>query len=76
MIVLNTKTFEELSKEATSDLSAIGFNTSPGAIAKLFMNIVNQNIANLYNTLTVNHIRAFVTTSDGSALDAIGVLLQ
>lgn len=76
MIVLNTKTFDELSTEATSDLAAVGFNTSPGAIAKLFMNIVNQNIANLYNTLTVNHIRAFVTTADGGALDAIGVLVQ
>lgn len=76
MIVLNTKTFEELKVEATSDLQAVGFNTSPGAIAKLFMNIVNKNIANLYNTLTVNHIRAFVTTADGAALDAIGVLMQ
>lgn len=76
MIVLNTKTFEELKTEATADLAAVGFNTSPGAIAKLFMNIVNKNIANLYNTLTVNHIRAFVTTSDGAALDAIGVLVQ
>ena len=76
MIVLNTKTFEELKTEATSDLAAVGFDTSPGAIAKLFMNIVNKNIANLYNTLTVNHIRAFVTTADGGALDAIGVLVQ
>lgn len=76
MIVLNTKTFEELSSEATNDLAAVGFNTSPGAVAKLFMNIVNKNIANLYNTLTINHLRAFVTTADGNALDAIGVLLQ
>lgn len=76
MIVLNTKTFDELKEEATADLAAVGFNTSPGAIAKLFMNIVNKNIANLYNTLTVNHIRAFVTTADGGALDAIGTLVQ
>ena len=76
MIVLNTKTFDELKEEATSDLHAIGFSTSAGSIAKLFMNIVNKNIANLYNTLTVNHLRAFVTTSDGDALDAIGTLLQ
>lgn len=75
MKILNTKTFEELSQEATSDLEAVGFSTSPGGIAKLFMNIVNKNIANLYNTLTINHLRAFVTTSDGAALDAIGKLL-
>lgn len=76
MRVLNTKTFSELRKEATEDLAAVGFNTSPGSIAKLFMNIVNKHIADLYNTLTVNHLRAFVTTSDGDALDAIGLLLQ
>ena len=33
----NTKTFEELSKEATSDLQAVGFSASAGSIAKLFM---------------------------------------
>lgn len=76
MIVLNTKTLEELSNEATSDLQAVGFNTDPGSIAKLFLNVVNKNVANLYNTLTVNHLRAFVTTSDGDALDSIGKLLQ
>lgn len=76
MIVLNTKTFEELKNEATRDLEAVGFNASPGAVAKLFMNIVNKHIADLYDTLTVNHLRAFVTTADGDALDAIGLLLQ
>lgn len=76
MIVLNTKTLQELQTEATSDLQAVGFSTEPGGIAKLFLNIVNKNVANLYNTLTVNHIRAFVTTSSGSALDEIGKLLQ
>lgn len=76
MVVLNTKTFEELRTEATADLEAVGFNTTAGSVAKLFMNIVNKNIADLYNTLTVNHLRAFVTTADGEALDDIGLLLQ
>lgn len=76
MIVLNTKSLEELRAEATSDLQAVGFSATPGSIAKLFLNIVNKYIANLYNCLSVNHIRAFVTTSDGDALDAIGKLLQ
>ena len=76
MIVLNTKTFKELSKEGIEALKSIGFNTSPGSIAKLFLNIINSSIADLYTTLTVNHLRAFVTTADNDALDAIGVLLQ
>lgn len=76
MIVLNTKTFDELSEEGINSLNAIGFNSSPGSIAKLFLNIINSNIADLYTTLTVNHLRAFVTTADNDALDAIGSLLQ
>lgn len=76
MRVLNTKTFDELQKEGVSQLKAIGFSTDPGAIAKLFLDIVNKNIGNLYDTLTVNHLRAFVTTADGDALDAIGRLLM
>lgn len=76
MIVLNTKTFEELTEESIKELKAIGFSTAPGAVAKLFLNIINNNIENLYKVLTVNHLRAFLSTSDGDALDAIGSLLQ
>lgn len=76
MIVLNTKDYEELSQEGIQELNNIGFNSSPGSIAKLFLNIINKSIADLYNTLTVNHLRAFVTTADNDALDAIGSLLQ
>ena len=76
MVVLNTKTFEELYKSGVEKLQNVGFSTSPGSIAKLFLNIVNQNIANLYATLTINHLRAFVTTADEDALDAIGELVQ
>lgn len=76
MIVLNTKTEDELIEEAVTQLNAVGFSTSPGSIAKLFMNIINKSIAGLYTTLTTNHIRAFVTTADGDALDAIGQLVN
>lgn len=76
MRVLNTKTFKELQKEGVEQLKAVGFSVDPGAIAKLFLDIVNKNIGDLYETLTVNHLRAFVTTADGDALDAIGRLLM
>ena len=56
MIVLNTKTFDELKEEATSDLQAVGFNTSAGSIAKLFMNIVNKNKALTKNVKTTMNI--------------------
>lgn len=76
MVVLNTKTFEELSQEGIIELNNIGFNSSPGSIAKLFLNIINKSISELYTTLSINHLRAFVTTADNDALDAIGSLLQ
>ena len=76
MIVLNTKTFDELQEESLKELTAIGFNNSPGTIARLFLSIINKNISTLYKVLTVNHLRAFLSTSDGAALDAIGLLFQ
>lgn len=76
MQLLNTKTTDELSEEAIKQLRSIGFSTRPGSIAKLFLNIVNKFIGDFYTTLTVNHLRAFLTTSDGDALNAIGVLLS
>jgi uncharacterized phage protein gp47/JayE len=76
MKVLNTKSLEELTKESISDLEAVGFSTSNGSIAKLFLNIINKYLSEFYNVLTINHLRAFVTTSDGDGLDAIGALLQ
>lgn len=35
MIVLNTKTFDELQEESFKELTAIGFDNSPGSIARL-----------------------------------------
>lgn len=76
MIVLNTKNFDELQTESLSELNAIGFSSNPGAIARLFLSVINNNIASLYKVLTINHLRAFLSTSDGVALNAIGVLLN
>ena len=76
MIVLNTKNFDELQEESLKELTTIGFSDSPGTIARLFLSIINKNISTLYKVLTVNHLRAFLSTSDGAALDAIGLLLQ
>ena len=76
MIVLNTKTEDELIQESLKELQAIGFSTDPGAVAKLFLNIINKNVANSYKVLKVNHLRAFLSTSDGEALEAIGALLN
>lgn len=76
MIVLNTKTFEELQTESLKELTAIGFSNSPGTIARLFLSLVNKNIASFYNVLSINHLRAFLSTSDGIGLDSIGQLLQ
>lgn len=76
MIVLNTKNFNELQQESLEELEALGFSSNKGSIARLFLSIINTRVAAAYRALTVNHIRAFLSTSSGSALDAIGVLLN
>lgn len=76
MIVLNTKTFQELQDEGLSELVALGFSTNRGAIARLFLSVVNSRVDAAYRALTVNHIRAFLSTSYGDALDQLGLLLN
>lgn len=76
MIVLNTKTFEELQNESLAELTAVGFNSSAGTISRLFMSIINKNVDSLYRVLTTNHLRAFLSTTDGNGIDAIGALLN
>ena len=76
MIVLNTKTFEELQDEGLSELTALGFSSNPGAICRLFLSVINNRVSAAYRALTVNHIRTFLSTSDGEALDLIGSLLN
>ena len=76
MIVLNTKTFDELQNEGLSELTALGFSSNPGAICRLFLSVINNRVSAAYRALTVNHIRAFLSTSDSDALDMIGSLLN
>lgn len=75
MILLNTKTFEELQEEDLNNLQNVGFSTSAGSIAKLFLGIINRNIADLYDVLTLNHVQSFVSTATGSYLEAVGALV-
>jgi uncharacterized phage protein gp47/JayE len=76
MILLNAKSLEELQTESSAALSELWFSTSPGAIAKLFLNIINKQESDLYDVLTLNLVQAFVSTATDDFLDAIGVLLH
>lgn len=76
MILINNKDFETLCNDTSKKLSENGFATTPGAIAKLFADILNKNISDFYGSLGLNHVQAFVTTAKGDFLDAIGVLLN
>ena len=76
MILISNKDFNSLSETTIERLSMAGFTTTPGGIAKLFADILNKNISDFYETLTINHMQAFVTTATGEFLDAIGVLLN
>lgn len=76
MNLINNKSFPELCEATIKKMKEEGFSVTPGAIAKLFADILNKNIANFYETLTINHIQSFVTTASGEFLEAIGILLN
>lgn len=76
MELLNNKSFEEISEQTYAAMTQEGFSTTPGAICRLFADIINKNISEFYNTLKINHVQAFVTTASGKFLEAIGILLD
>lgn len=76
MILLFDKTFEDLSKKAEAGLVKTGFSIAPGSIAKLLLNIINENLAEFYETLKTNHLQSFVSTATGQFLEAIGRLVN
>lgn len=76
MILINNKDFKSLIEQTDLELVQNGFSITPGSIAKLFTDIINKNVAEFYETLTVNHLQAFVTTATGEFLDSIGKLLN
>lgn len=76
MILINDKDFDSLQEQTIKAMEEVGFCTTPGAIAKLFADILNKNISDFYDVLTLNHIQSFVTTATGEFLDAIGILLN
>lgn len=76
MILLYDKTFEDLSEKAEASLTSLGFSTSPGSITKLLLNIINENLAEFYETLKINHLQSFISTSTGEFLEAIAVIVN
>lgn len=76
MQLINNKSFDEICEQMKDQLNQNGFTTTPGGIAKLFADIIAENIAEFYDTLEVNHMQAFVTTAAGDFLEAIGTLLS
>lgn len=76
MQLIDNKSFDEICKDMNDQLTQNGFTTTPGGIAKLFADIIAENIAEFYDSLELNHMQAFVTTATGDFLEAIGTLLS
>lgn len=76
MILIHNKDFINLNKQTEEVLANQGFSTTPGSVAKLFTNIINKNISDFYETLTINHVQSFITTATGDYLNAFGTLLN
>jgi hypothetical protein len=76
LILLYDKTLEDLILEAETELAVNNFSTTPGSLAKLFLNIINKMQSELYSTLRINHMQAFLSSATGSFIDEIGLLLN
>jgi len=57
-------------------LEKLGVETSRGSIARLFGQVIGEEVGTLYSTLQLNHLMAFLSTAEKEALDAIGFLLN
>lgn len=75
MLILN-KSFQTIQKKAEEGLINAGINNNPGSIARLFLSIINSEMADFYETLSVAHMQCFVSTASDEYLDKIGVLLN
>lgn len=76
MELLAIKNLEQLNEKAIERLKANGFNVSAGSIAKLFNTLINEDIADFYQTLNTYHIQAILSKAEGEYIDYIGVLLN
>jgi hypothetical protein len=75
------KSEEDLIREGIERLenTELTVSGSSGKIARLLLNIVNSILGDetgVYETLRINHLNAFLSTSSGSSLDGIGQLLN
>lgn len=76
MKLIHNKDFDNLSSEIHTELEQVGFNTTPGSIAKLFADIITKYISEFYDDLVSIHMLSFLTTSSGKYLDMIGMLVN
>lgn len=75
MLILN-KDFKNIQKKAEEYFQEVGISVTPGGIAKLFSSIINSEISEFYETLSVYHLQCFVSTATGTYLEHIGKLLN
>ena len=76
MELLMKKTIEDLMAISLERLNQTQLNEiSRGGIARLFLSVINDNIAGFYDTLQTNHMQAFLSTATGAGIDEIGFLL-
>ena len=76
MNLLFNKTFSDLDISTNTYFDDNNISKTPGSIAKLLLNLINTNIADLYSALTVNHVLSFLSTAQDSAVDEIGYMMN
>lgn len=75
MILTHNKDFKTLTEETEKEMKKIGLNTDPGAICRLFANIINKRIVDFYDFFTNTILMAFISKATEEFLDNLGMLL-
>lgn len=71
------KSFEELMAKSIAELQKTPLNhQSPGGVARLILAKMNEQLADFYKILKVNHMSGVLSRSSGGSVDLIGELLN
>lgn len=76
MKLIGFKSTDEVMKSVLSGLEKLGVETTRGGIARLFGQVMSDEIGELYKSLNLNHLMAFLSSAEKEGLDAIGALLR
>lgn len=75
-MITQTAIYDKIINKIKNRLVENNFSYTPGSICRLFTEIITEEFANFYISLDENILNCFISTSKGSYLDNIGLLVN